>query len=283
MRGAKTLAVLFGATILASAPAAWAQSHHAPGDPWEGLNRFGYAVQGALDKVIIHPLATIFRHLSPGPIGEGLHNVIVNLSEPNAFINDVLQLRLKRASIPAARFVTNSTVGILGLFDVAGHVGLPHHDNEFGVTLGRYGVGPGPYMFVPLIGPTTVRDLAGSGIDIFIDPMHWLSYASRPEISTARAIVGGLDLRVKTEGQLNALLSDATDPYATLRSVYLQNKESEVRGDSAPIEALPTFDEPPAVPVTPATAGATPVEDAPPPPPDPDPEPTPPAAAPPPG
>jgi phospholipid-binding lipoprotein MlaA len=204
-----------------------------------------------------------------------VHNVIVNLSEPNVFVNDVLQGRVKRATVPARRFLTNTTIGILGLIDVAAKLGIIHHDNEFGVTLGTYGVGPGPYMYVPLIGPTTVRDLFGSSVDGFIDPIHWAQYANRPELSIVRAVVGGLDERVATEAQLDALLSDAADPYATLRSVYLQNKESEIRGESAPLDSLPSFDVPAAAPPAPATAGASPVtEDAPP---APSPEPTAPA------
>jgi phospholipid-binding lipoprotein MlaA len=173
MRGS-ALAALAGAIVIsgAAASSASASTAHTPGDPWEPLNRVGYAVQGALDRVVIHPLASFFRVLTPGPIGHGVHNVIVNLSEPSVFIDDVLQLRFKRATVPVARFLTNTTIGLFGLFDVAGGAGVPHHDNEFGVTLGRYGVPHGPYMFVPLVGPTTVRDVIGGGIDALIDPLH---------------------------------------------------------------------------------------------------------------
>lgn len=264
MRGT-ALAALVGALVISGAPAAYAAETHAPGDPWEKLNRFGYAVEGALDRVVIGPIAVLFRNIAPGQIGHGIHNLIVNLSEPNAFVNDMLQGRVKRAGVPAGRFLTNSTIGLLGLFDVATHLGLTHHDNEFGVTLGVWGAGPGPYMYVPLIGPTTVRDVIGAGVDALIDPIHWASYANRPEISIARGVVSGLDKRVMTEAQLNSLLSDAADPYATLRSVYLQNKEGEIHGQVVPLEGLPSFDDPGAPPAPqPATAGAVPVEDPPP-------------------
>jgi phospholipid-binding lipoprotein MlaA len=262
---ATVLAAMVGALVIGGAPAASAAEAHAPGDPWEKLNRFGYAVEGALDRVVIHPISVLFRNIAPGQIGHGIHNLIVNLSEPNAFVNDMLQGRVKRAGVPAGRFLTNSTIGLLGLFDVATHLGMIHHDNEFGVTLGVWGAGPGPYMYVPLIGPTTVRDVIGAGIDALIDPIHWASYANRPEISIARGVVSGLDKRVMTEAQLNALLSDAADPYATLRSVYLQNKEGEIHGQVVPLEGLPSFDDPAAEPAPqPATAGAVPVEDPPP-------------------
>jgi phospholipid-binding lipoprotein MlaA len=243
------LAAMLCAVVVGGAPVVQAQSVQpaavaAPtrGDPWERLNRINYAIEGSLDRHLIGPVALLFHTLTPGPIGRGLHNMLVNLSEPSVFINDVLQLRIKRAGVTGARFVTNSTIGLLGLIDVARRIGLAHHDNEFGVTLGRYGVDPGPYMYLPLGGPTTVRDLVGTGVDLLIDPMHWLRFASQAEINGTRLVVGGLDTREATEDQLNALLSDATDPYATLRSVYLQNKQGEVEGEGPP-STLPTFDE----------------------------------------
>jgi phospholipid-binding lipoprotein MlaA len=265
MRGT-ALAAIVGAMVIGGGSIASADTPRTPGDPWEGWNRTAYAIEGELDHLFFHPISEVFKHLAPGPIGRSVHNVIVNLSEPNVFVNDVLQGRVKRAIVPARRFLTNTTIGILGLFDVAAKMGVIHHDNEFGVTLGTYGVGPGPYMYVPLIGPGTVRDLIGSAVDGLIDPIHWARYANRPELSIVRAVVGGLDERVATEAQLDALLSDAADPYATLRSVYLQNKESEIRGESAPLDNLPSFDVPAVTaPPAPATAGASPVtEDAPP-------------------
>jgi phospholipid-binding lipoprotein MlaA len=259
------LVALIGAVVVCGASAANAQSApaatppvaaapHTPGDPWERLNRINYAIEGALDKHLIGPIARIYTALTPGPIGRGIHNALVNLSEPSVFFNDMLQLRFKRAGITAGRFVTNTTIGVLGLVDVANKMGLPHHDNEFGVTLGRYGVYAGPYIFLPVGGPTTVRDLVGTGVDLLMDPFHWLRFASQVEINGTRLVTGGLDFRNSNEGQLNTLLADATDPYATLRSVYLQNKQSQIDGEGAPLD-LPAVDDVPAV--TPAPPGPT--------------------------
>jgi phospholipid-binding lipoprotein MlaA len=264
--GNATLVSRYGSTTLLAALLAFAWSaaragtdravtQPTPGDPWERSNRAGYAVQGALDKHFIHPLAKIYHTLTPGPIGRGVHNVLVNLSEPVTFFNDVLQLRFKRAGVAGVRFITNSTFGILGLLDVAARTGMTHQNNEFGVTLGRYRVHSGPYMYVPLVGPTTVRDLLGSGLDFFMDPARWLTYPKRTQVGEARFVVSGLDTRIMTEDQLDALLSGAVDPYATLRSVYLQNKQGEIDGGGVPLN-LPSFDD--AVPTQPSTARPSP-------------------------
>ena len=225
----------FSSTVMAAA---------VPGDPWERANRKGYAVQDFLDRHIIHPLSKVYRALTPGPIGEGIHNVLVNLSEPAALFNDLLQFRFKRAGVPAARLIVNSTMGILGLFDVAAHMGLLHHDNEFGVTLGRFGLASGPYLYIPLLGPGTARDTIGGGVDYLTNPARWLTYPNQSRILKIKFGFNGLDTRVQAEPALNALLSNSVDPYASLRSAYLQNKQAEIDGEGVPLE-LPSFDDTP--------------------------------------
>lgn len=237
---------------------------HAPGDPWEGTNRKAYALQQRLDRLLVRPIARLFRTLAPGPIGKGIHNALTNLSEPVTCANDLLQLRFKRASVTIGRLAANSTIGVLGLFDVAKRLGLPHHDNDFGVTLGRYRVRPGPYMYVPLVGPTTVRDLIGKGADAVMDPLHWVAYAHSTEVGYILGGVGGVDQRVNSEPRLKAILADAADPYATLRSVYLQDRQGEIEGRDAVLQSLPSFDDPSPPPAPgPASADARPVEEEP--------------------
>jgi phospholipid-binding lipoprotein MlaA len=213
-------------------------------DPWEKLNRAGFALEGALDHWLIGPLAHIYKFLTPGPIGRGIHNVVTNLSEPVVTVNGILQIRPKRAAASGARFVLNSTVGLVGLIDVAAKEGIPHRPNSFGDTLGRYGVAGGPYIFYPVGGPSTVRDTLGEVVDNVMDPIHLLNYRYRTEISVSVAIARGLDERVNTESDLKTLLSDAADPYATLRSTYLQSRESEIRGEDAAPPDLPDLDQP---------------------------------------
>lgn len=238
------IAAIFGAAPLHAAPAgAPIASPPVAGDPWERFNRRGYAINQFLDRILIRPVSKLFRVVAPGPIGQGVHNFLSNLTEPVILINDLLQARPRRAGATTARFVFNSTVGLLGLIDVAQRAGLPHHANSFGDTLGRYGLGPGPYLFLPLLGPSTVRDLFGAGVDAAMDPLHWASYRYRAEISTGVGVASGLDLRADSDAELSALVSDAADPYATLRSAFLQMRQGEIdEGHAAP--PLPELDDP---------------------------------------
>lgn len=225
-------------------------------DPFERLNRKGFAIQMKLTRHGLGPIGAIFRFLTPGPIGKALHHILVNLSEPGVVINDILQLRPARAGRATIRFVVNSTAGLGGVIDVVGATGIPHHLSSFGDTLGRYHVKPGPYLFIPIIGPSTVRDLFGNVVDAVVDPMHFAVYPYRQEVSLGVAVVGGLDQLVRTEGDLATLLSSAADPYATLRSTYLQNREAEVTGATSAPLVLPNLDDTDAPALPPSDAAA---------------------------
>ena len=235
--------------VAAGSPLAAATAHpkraaQGVDDPWEKFNRAGFAIEGKLDRWFIGPLAHLYKFLTPGPIGKGIHNLVTNLTEPVVTVNGILQLRPKRATESAGRFLVNSTVGLAGLIDVAAKEGHPHRPNSFGDTLGRYGVAGGPYIFYPIGGPSTVRDTVGEIVDNIMDPVHLLNYRYRTEISVSVAVVRGLDQRIEAEGDLATLLREAADPYATLRSTYLQARVSEIRGEDAGPPALPDLDLP---------------------------------------
>ena len=141
------------------APAADAAAHvDARADPAEKLNRKGYAIHQVLDRFLLRPAAMTYFAITLKPLRLGIENVLTNLGEPVVAVNDVLQGRFRKAGATTVRFVTNSTIGVAGIFDVAKHAGIPRHDNGFALTLGRAGVKPGPYLFIPLMGPSTVRD-----------------------------------------------------------------------------------------------------------------------------
>lgn len=214
------------------------------GDPFEKFNRKQFELQEKFSRYTIGPLAHLYRALTPGVIGKAIHNIIVNLGEPEVFINDMLQLRPGRAARTAVRFVANTTVGLVGMIDVAGKTGLPHHPSSFGDTLGRYGVRPGPYLFLSLIGPSTIRDLVGNVVDDVINPLHFVAYPERQTVSISVGLTSGVDQFSRSENDLRTLLSNAADPYATLRSTYLQNREAEISGQTTIPNTLPNLDDP---------------------------------------
>jgi phospholipid-binding lipoprotein MlaA len=234
-----------------------ARPAHNP-DPFERFNRAGFALNQALDKALIRPFALLSRGLTPGPIGHAIRNFLSNLGEPVVILNDVLQVRPVRAVKTSVRLVVNTTVGLLGAIDVAQHIGIRFHPNGFGDTLGRYGVGPGPYLFLPLLGPSDVRDLVGAGVDSVSTPLFWAEYNYKTEIDVSLGLAGGLSQRSEADADLKALLSDAADPYATLRSTYLQDRQGEI-DEKHTLPPLPDIGDPePATPPPAASAEATP-------------------------
>jgi phospholipid-binding lipoprotein MlaA len=238
---------------------------HIRGDPFEAMNRRFFNLNQRIDHAFLAPGARAYKRRAPGSFQRIVNNFFRNLSEPVVFANDGLQLRPKRVAISAFRFVTNSTVGVGGLFDVAVVAGAAHHDNGFGTTLGRWGVPPGPYLYLPLLGPSDLRDSFGDAVDgAVIDPMNWVGYhwvfehapgkalhhdyqnriPYRNIIRTGLAVAGGIAERANVDDDLDAIMSTATDPYATFRSLYLQSRAAAVRESHWFHGDLPDFDTP---------------------------------------
>ena len=259
------------AMVLAAASPGYAQQTPAPapgasnGDPLEPMNRTLFAFNGVLDRLLLRPVAMGYRRLLPRPVRKGVHNVLGNLGEPLVFANDLLQFRVRQAGKTAARFAGNSTLGLLGVFDVARGAGLPHHDNSFGDTLGRAGVGPGPYLFLPVVGPTTLRGLIGGGVDLYIDPINRVRHVRSTTLEATVVVVGAVDQRVEAEADIKELSVIATDPYATLRSVYLQQTAARIAGDDLSLEPLPEApaETPRSPPAAPPPATPPPATEAP--------------------
>ena len=238
------------AVLSLSAPAAALAG--APGDPWEPANRSFYFVHTFLDHLFFGPVARGYKAVVPFPLRKGLRNLINNLREPGIAFNDLLQAHPVRASQTAARFIINTSVGIGGLMDAAYNVGFEHHENGFGTTAGRYGIGPGPYLFIPFLGPTDVRDLIGQVADTLTDPLAWAPLRDGVVVYS-RGVVDGVDQRAEADDQLTAIDNMSTDPYASLRSLYEQNRAVQVHeavsgvpGSAEP--KLDSFDDPGAAP-----------------------------------
>ncbi len=237
-----------------------------PDDPWEIANRQFYFLHEQLDHLFFAPAARAYKAVFPAPVRKGLRNMIHNLKEPGIALNDLLQAHPVRSSRTVARFVINSTAGVAGLMDVAYNVGLKYHDNGFGTTAGRYGIQPGPYLFIPLFGPTSIRDALGSVADNFTDPLAWRVFPDSNQVIWARVVIGGLDQRAEADEELRAIQDMSTDPYASLRSLYEQNRDAEIQDaiSGVPGSAQPqldNFDDPGAPPA--AAPAAAPAQSAP--------------------
>ncbi len=200
------------------------------GDPLQGFNRTMFGLHEGLDKALYRPAAMGYKTVVPKPVRSGIRNILSNLAEPIVFLNFLLQAKPGKAVETLGRFVTNSTLGIGGLFDVAKSkdINLPHRSNSFGSTLALWGVGPGPYLFLPFMGPTTLRDLAGGPVDGAVLPVTIGRPFSTWQYQLATGASGGLDRRAEADPELKALFADAVDRYATLRSVWLQNRAAEI-------------------------------------------------------
>ncbi len=198
-------------------------------DPYEPANRIGYAINNGADTYLLAPVARAYRYAVPGVIRRPVHNLLANMTSPAIFINDVVQTKPRRAGDTFMRFIINTTAGVGGLFDVAAEVGYPYHDNDFGTTLALWGVPEGPFLFLPVIGPSNPRDATGYGVDILFDPLTYApSGHGLRTLETARIGISALDGRERVLDEVDAIKKTALDPYATFRSLYRQNRESTI-------------------------------------------------------
>ena len=251
------LGLLAGLALLCAAPhAAWAQSPAdatetpaeppspyaaAPNDPWEGFNRGAFKFYRGFDRFLIRPMAHGYMKITPRVARNRVTAFVANLAEPRTAINDLAQGRPRAAGVTASRFLINTTAGGLGLFDVGDKLGLEGHQGDFGQTLGRYGAKPGRYVVLPLMGPTTLRDGAGRLVDMMTDPVAMATAGGPKMFGSIRSTATVLDGRSNADGFFRAL-DDAADPYAMMRSAYLQNRADMVRQAKGGVQVLPDFD-----------------------------------------
>lgn len=245
---------------------------YATRDPLIGLNRIFYAINQPIDRFLIRPPAMVYKAVIPKPARDGVHNALANIYSPVTFVNDVIQLQPKRALNTLGRFIINSTLGLAGLFDMAKRkpFHMPGHYNNFSDTLAMLGMTAGPYLYLPVVGPTSFRDLMGSGGDTFTQPLlvNRVSRSDDRIVSTPRRVrkvsvissslqlstfgyvlagLSALDRRADADAELKALKASSVDPYVSLREAYLQNREAEIAalkakdGQPAPVAA---FDDP---------------------------------------
>jgi len=216
----------------------------APRDPLAPFNRalFGFNAK-VLDPFIVRPLVRGYRAVTPAVLRQGLRNAVGNLREPATTANALLQGRPTVAAKATGRFLINSTVGVVGLFDVAGKSGITREPADFGQTLGRWGVGEGPYIYVPVIGPTTLRDGVGGLVGNIADPVSQATGGLDTDFAMARSVIRGVEARSEADALLTSVMTDSTDPYATIRGAYLQNRAAAVAAARGEAADLPDFDE----------------------------------------
>ena len=206
-----------------------------PNDPFETVNRGVFAFNRTIDGLILKPAALIYRGVVPQIGREGVSNVLTNWSSPVTFLNDVLQGETDRASVTLGRFMLNSTIGLLGVLDVASYVGAEaNHDEDFGQTLAVWGSGEGPYLMLPLFGPSNPRDAVGMVVDHVSDPLTWVLLDDTA--SFARSGAGALDARSRYLDEIDSLERTSIDFYAALRSLYRQRRNADIHNGAVPAE-----------------------------------------------
>jgi phospholipid-binding lipoprotein MlaA len=212
----------------ASDPEALAE-FRANNDPLEPTNRVLYAINNGLDTAIVRPAAHAYRAVLPERVRNGVHNALTNMNAPIQLANDMLEGKPRRAGDTAMRFVINSTLGLLGIFDVATGWGYPNHDADLGLTLALWDVPDGPYLFVPLIGPSNARDFAGWSADVTVNPLLWIGQGTAVNaLEWSRVAVAGVDTRARANNLIESTRQTSVDPYATFRSLYQQARCAQV-------------------------------------------------------
>jgi phospholipid-binding lipoprotein MlaA len=233
------LAAAFGLVLAGCASVPPGQAPD-PGDPYEPTNRQIFALDQDLDRMFLARTARTYNEVVPEFGRDRIHDLLENLDLPVTFANDILQGERKRAGETLARFTVNSTIGLGGLFDPATtHFDMPNHTEDFGQTLGVWGVGGDPYLMLPVLGPSSPRDLAGQAVDVGLDPMTWLRFKQHIWWQAGREYFTILDLRARNLETVEGIERSSVDFYATARSLYRQHRENEINNGQTTKENLP--------------------------------------------
>lgn len=227
------------ATGMAFASPAFADEIDDTNDPLEEVNRVMFGIHNGVDAIVLKPAAYVYRFIIPAPARQGVRNFLRNLNAPVIFANDVLQGEPGRAGTTLARFAINSTIGIGGLFDPATYMGYERHYEDFGQTLGVYGIGEGPYLFLPIFGPSPPRDLIGRGVDILMDPVTWVGGDDFEYFKYGATALRVLDLRERNIETINEIERTSIDYYAAVRSLYRQSRDGAIRNGEFDFDELP--------------------------------------------
>ena len=202
-------------------------------DPLEPLNRGIFAFNRGVDVVVIKPVTQLYRGIVPEVGRKGVSNFLSNLSSPVVFLNSVLQGDPEQSFTTLWRFLLNSTLGVGGLFDFAGYYGIQNRQEDFGQTMGHYGVGSGAYIVLPFIGPSSARDVVGRVVDVVSDPLTWTVSDGWLYARTGATVI---DTRSRNFDVIEDIFKNSVDPYATIRTGYLQKRAADVQDMNSPFK-----------------------------------------------
>jgi phospholipid-binding lipoprotein MlaA len=222
------------AALAQAAPAAPAAEDEEAHDPYETINRDIFAFNQALDHYFLRPVAWVYREGVPPFARDRFHDFLYNLKTPVILLNNLLKGQLARADITVRRFFINTTIGLGGLIDIAGSIGIPFRSDDFGQTLAVWGTGEGFYMVIPLFGPSNPRDAAGLLVDTLTDPFTYLTFSRNSVYGYARFGLTALDERSRTIDQTDDIERNSVDVYAAYRSLFRQHRQGEITGGETP-------------------------------------------------
>lgn len=234
---------LIAMTLLVLVGAVSGCAHNNPRDPLEPFNRGVYAFNDAVDRAVLRPVATGYRAVTPQFVRTGVRNFFSNLDDVTVLINNLLQLKIPQALSDTGRFVLNSTVGLLGFIDVATQVGLEKHNEDFGQTLGYWGIGSGPYLVIPFLGPSSFRDGVGKFVDAaYTDLVWYIDHIRTRNILLGTRVVSHREALLDSEKVLDA--AAGPDRYAFIRDAFLQRRRNLVHDGNPPPEPEENLQEP---------------------------------------
>lgn len=227
------------------------KAYYETNDPIEPVNRAIFSFNQGLDAVILKPVASVYKQVLPQTLQDGIRNFLNNLRTPLILANNLLQGDIDGAHQTIARFTTNSILGIGGFGDPAGDLGVKYRSEDFGQTLGVWGIGEGPYLMLPIFGPSNPRDLIGLVVESVADPIDiWADNTDRDAIPISRLLLRGIDRRAGNLKTIDELEKSSLDFYATVRSLYRQVRADEIRNgdtdDKIPSPSI-SLDEDPAL------------------------------------
>lgn len=206
-------------------------------DPWEPVNRVVFTFNEVLNRTLLDPVTFVYKELTPNVMQTGVNNALYNLWTPVYVINNLLQGKVEEAGVNIASFILNTLFGFFGVYDVASDVGLDNNKEDFGQTLGVWGMHSGPYLVLPIIGPSSFRDTAGLGVDFFLDPTAMIIKNNwHGDYNYARDGAILLSAKADTLEAVESLRETSVDWYATMRTLYAQSRHGKVHDGNIPID-----------------------------------------------